>query len=35
MSFLFFYKNREQEGRKCPVWGLGTSRRWGGCGEKV
>jgi hypothetical protein len=31
----FFYKNKEQEGWTVPVWGVGTSKRRGRCGEKV
>jgi hypothetical protein len=31
MSFFFFYKIREQEGRIGPVWGLATNGR----GENV
>jgi hypothetical protein len=27
MSFVFFYKVGEQEGRTGPFWGFGTSRR--------
>jgi hypothetical protein len=30
MSFLFFYKIGEQEGRTGPVWVVGISGRWEG-----
>jgi hypothetical protein len=35
ISYFFFYKIREQEGRTGPVWEVGTSGRRGGGGERV
>jgi hypothetical protein len=34
LSFFFFYKIVEQEGRTGLVWGVGTSGKEGGCGKK-
>jgi hypothetical protein len=30
---LFFYKNREQEGKTGPVWGVGIGGRKNGVGK--
>jgi hypothetical protein len=35
MSFFFFYKIREQEGKTGPVVGVATSKSGGDGGERV